>query len=218
MRGRLENGDWVKNFNPQYPYYEYMYREANAWQVSFFAPHDMEGLIALYGGPKPFEAKLDSLFTLPWNPNYIARNVETMVGQYCHGNQPDHEAPFAYHFIGKPEKSQKMIDFILDSLYGMGPQGLDLSGMDDAGEMSSWYVLSALGLYPYAAVEDRYLVTVPLFERVTWTQPNGKVLTLVRRGKSRHLQGIRANGKTVEGYFVPHSLFQQGGTIEIQTR
>jgi predicted alpha-1,2-mannosidase len=218
MRGRLENGDWVKNFDPQYPYYEYMYREANAWQVSFFAPHDMEGLINLYGGNDAFESKLDSLFTVPWNPNHIARNVETMVGQYCHGNQPDHEAPFAYHFIGKPEKSQKMIDFILDSLYGMGAQGLDLSGMDDAGEMSSWYVFSALGLYPYAAVEDRYLVTVPVFDQVNWKQTNGKTLTIKRSGKSRNLQDIRVNGKSQQGYFVPHELFRQGGSIEVLTK
>lgn len=217
MRGRLENGDWVKNFNPQYPYYEYMYREANAWQVSFFAPHDMKGLVELYGGNNGFESKLDSLFTVPWNPTYIARNVETMVGQYCHGNQPDHEAPFAYYFIGKPEKSQRMIDFILDSLYGMGPQGLDLSGMDDAGEMSAWYVCSALGLYPYAAVEDRYLVTVPLFDAVRWTQPNGKVLTIRKAGKGRALKTISVDGKRQEGYFVPHTLFQKGGTIEVKT-
>ncbi|WP_121353529.1 GH92 family glycosyl hydrolase [Flavisolibacter nicotianae] len=218
MRGRLANGDWVKNFNPQYPYYEYMYREANAWQVSFFAPHDMEGLVNLYGGNRGFESKLDSLFTVPWNPAYIARNVETMVGQYCHGNQPDHEAPFGYYFIGKPEKSQKMIDFILDSLYGMGPQGLDLSGMDDAGEMSSWYVCSALGLYPYAAVEDRYLVTVPLFTEVKWKQGNGKVLTIKKSGKSRNLQAIMVNGKTIQGYFVPHELFKEGGVIEVKTK
>ena len=218
MRGRLENGEWVKNFDPQYPYYEYMYREANAWQVSFYVPHDMEGLIQLYGGNKGFESKLDSLFTVPWNQAHIARNVETMVGQYCHGNQPDHEAPFAFHFIGKPEKSQKIIDFILDSLYGMGPQGLDLSGMDDAGEMSSWYVFSALGLYPYAAVEDRYLVTVPVFDQVDWKQTNGKVLTIKKGGKSRNLQGIRINGKSQQGYFVPHDLFLNGGTVEVLTK
>jgi predicted alpha-1,2-mannosidase len=217
MRGRLENGDWVKNFNPQYPYYEYMYREANAWQMSFFAPHDMEGLIQLYGGNDAFEKKLDSLFTVPWNPSYIARNVETMIGQYCHGNQPDHEAPFAYHFIGKPEKSQKLIDFILDSLYGMGPQGLDLSGMDDAGEMSSWYVFSALGLYPYAAVEDRYLVTVPVFDAVSWKQNNGNVLTIQKKGKGRNLTNIIIDGKIHDGYFVPHELFRKGGMIEVKT-
>jgi predicted alpha-1,2-mannosidase len=218
MRGRLENGEWVKNFNPQYPYYEYMYREANAWQLSFYVPHDMKGLVNLYGGNKVFEEKLDSLFTVPWNPNYIARNVETMIGQYCHGNQPDHEAPFAYHFIGKPEKSQKMIDFILDSLYGMGPQGLDLSGMDDAGEMSSWYVFSALGLYPYAAVDDEYLVTVPLFDSIKWTLNNGKVLTIKKTGASRNLKSILVNKKVQQGYFVPHDLFKNGGTIEIQTK
>lgn len=218
MRGRLENGAWVKNFDPQYPYYEYMYREANAWQVSFFVPHDMQGLIKLYGGNKAFEAKLDSLFTVPWNPNHIARNVETMIGQYCHGNQPDHEAPFAYHFIGKPEKSQKKIDFILDSLYGMGPQGLDLSGMDDAGEMSSWYVFSALGLYPYTAVNDNYLVTVPIFDTVKWKQQNGKMLTITKKGRSRNMKAINVNTKVNNGYFVPHDLFKNGGSIEVQTR
>lgn len=217
MRGRLENGEWIKNFNPQYPYYEYMYREANAWQVSFFAPHDMKGLIDLYGGKNAFEAKLDSLFTVPWNPNYIARNVETMVGQYCHGNQPDHEAPFSYYFIGKPEKSQKMIDYILGNLYGIGENGLALCGMDDAGEMSSWYVCSAAGLYPFCAVNPEYLVTVPVFDEVTWRPGNGKILTIKKSGSGRKMTGIKVNGQPQQGYFVPHDLFKNGGEIEIQT-
>jgi putative alpha-1,2-mannosidase len=141
-----------------------------------------------------------------------------MIGQYCHGNQPDHEAPFAYHFIGKPQKSQKVIDLILDSLYGMGPQGLDLSGMDDAGEMSSWYVFSALGLYPYAAADDEYLVTVPIFDAVKWTQPNGKVLTMKKSGQGRNLKNILVDNKAQPGYFVPHRLFLNGGTIEVQAQ
>jgi predicted alpha-1,2-mannosidase len=218
MRGRLENGDWIKNFNPQQPYYEYMYREANAWQVSFFAPHDMPGLISLYGGPKKFEAKLDSLFTLPWNPNYIARNVETMIGQYCQGNQPDHEAPFAYTFIGKPEKSQKVIDYILNNLYGIGKEGLELSGMDDAGEMSSWYVFSSLGLYPFSATDPKYIVTAPLFDEVKWRTSNGKLLTITKPGKGRGITSIKVNGKKVNGYFVSHDLFKKGGKIAIITK
>jgi predicted alpha-1,2-mannosidase len=217
MRGRLENGEWIKNFNPQYPYYEYTYREANAWQVSFFAPHDMKGLIALYGGEQRFEAKLDSLFTLPWDPQHIARNVETMVGQYCHGNQPDHEAPFAYHFVGKPEKSQQKIDYILNQLYGIGDEGLALCGMDDAGEMSAWYVFCALGLYPFSATDPEYIVTVPLFEEVKWQTDNGKVLTIKKPSKSRKLKSIRVNGQTNSGYFVPHDLLKNGGEIEILT-
>ncbi|MFC6100541.1 GH92 family glycosyl hydrolase [Olivibacter domesticus] len=218
MRGRLENGDWIKNFNPQYPYYEYMYREANAWQVSFFAPHDMKGLIALYGGEKGFESKLDSLFTVPWNPTYIARNVETMIGQYCHGNQPDHEAPFAYHFIGKPEKSQKIIDNILNNLYGIGDDGLALCGMDDAGEMSSWYVFSALGLYPFSATDAEYIVTAPLFDEVKWRTSNGKMLTIKKPEKGRAISAIKVNGKPNEGYFVSHNLFRNGGEITIVTK
>lgn len=216
MRGRLENGDWVKNFNPQYPYYEYMYREANAWQVSFFAPHDMKGLIELYGGPKAFEAKLDSLFTVPWNPYYVARNVESMIGQYCHGNQPDHEAPFSYHFIGKPEKSQKMIDTILNSLYAIGEHELALCGMDDAGEMSTWYVFTALGLYPFSPADRDYIVTVPLFDEVNWKLNNGKTLTIRNKTSNRKLTTIEMNGKKVDGYFVPHDLFENGGQVDVR--
>jgi predicted alpha-1,2-mannosidase len=218
MRGRLANGDWIKPFNPQYPYYEYMYREANAWQVSFFAPHDMPGLIKLYGGPAGFESKLDSLFTLPWNPKYIARNVETFIGQYCHGNQPDHEAPFAYYFINKPEKSQKILDNILNNLYGIGKEGLALSGMDDAGEMSAWYVFSALGLYTFSATDPEYLVTAPLFDEVKWRTSNGKMITIKKPGKGRAITSIKVDGKLNKGYFVSHDLFKNGGTIDITTK
>jgi predicted alpha-1,2-mannosidase len=218
MRGRLANGDWIKPFDPQQPYYEYMYREANAWQASFFAPHDMKGLIALYGGPAGFESKLDSLFTLPWNPKHIARNVETFIGQYCHGNQPDHEAPFAYTFIGKPEKSQKILDNIMNNLYGIGDKGLALAGMDDAGEMSAWYVLSATGLYTFSATDPEYLVTAPLFDEVKWTTNTGRTLTVSKPQQGRGITGIKVNGKTNKGYFVSHDLFKNGGKIEITTK
>lgn len=218
MRGRFENGNWVVPFNPQYPYYEYMYREANAWQVSFFAPHDMPALVELYGGAEIFESKLDSLFSVPWNPTYIARNVETMIGQYCHGNQPDHEAPYSYHFIGKPEKSQKVLDYIMDSLYGMGPQGLDLSGMDDAGEMSTWYVFAAMGIYPLSPADTSYIVSVPLFNAVNWTMPDGKKVIISRKGSSRNLKQVNWKGQHLKDYFVPHTLFKEGGELIIQTK
>ena len=218
MRGRLDDGSWVKPFDPKYPYYEYMYREANAWQVSFFAPHDMPGLIALYGGAAPFEAKLDSLFTVPWNPNHIARNVSGFIGQYCHGNQPDHETPFSYYFIGKPEKSQRRLDEIMDKFYGMGKDGLGYSGMDDAGEMSAWYVFSSTGLYPYSAADAKYLVSVPLFDEVRWKMDDGKVVTIKKPGKGRALSTIKVNGKTTQGYFVDHTIFRQGGELEITTK
>ncbi|MFC6997103.1 GH92 family glycosyl hydrolase [Rufibacter roseus] len=217
MRGRLDNGQWIKPFNPQYPYYEYMYREANAWQVSFFAPHDMAGLIELYGGPKGFESKLDSLFTVPWNPNHIARNISSFIGQYCHGNQPDHEAPYSYYFINKPEKSQKILDHIMQNLYGIGEHGLALSGMDDAGEMSAWYVLNAIGLYTFSATDPEYLVTVPLFDEVRWSRDNGKELVIKKSGKDRELKSILVNGQAQKGYFISHDLFKNGGAVTVVT-
>jgi predicted alpha-1,2-mannosidase len=220
MRGKLEDGSFIKDFDPERPYYEYMYREANAWQVSFFAPHDMSGLIKLYGGPKPFEAKLDSLFSIPWKQGskYIARNIETFIGQYCQGNQPDHEAPFSYTLIGKPEKTQKVLDNIMNNLYGMGDRGIELAGMDDAGEMSAWYVFSAVGLYPLSPTDPKYIVTAPLFDEVKWRTSNGKYITISKPGKGRGITSIKVNGKVNKDYFVSHDLFKNGGTIAIATK
>lgn len=217
MRGRLENGDWITPFNPEYPYYEYMYREANAWQVSFFAPHDMEGLIELYGSEEKFEEKLDSLFTYKWNPEHIARNVSSFIGQYAHGNQPDHEAPFSYYFVDKPEKSQAILDNILENYYGMGEDGLALSGMDDAGEMSSWYVMSAMGLYSFSPADPEYIVTVPLFEEVRWNIKGSEPLVISKPNAGRDLKEIKVNGQPIDGYFISHDLFKNGGEIDVIT-
>jgi predicted alpha-1,2-mannosidase len=218
MRGRLENGDWITPFNPQYPYYEYMYREANAWQVSFFAPQDMPGLVKLYGGEKPFEQKLDSLFSLKWNPNYIARNVSGFLGQYAQGNQPDHEAPFSYYFVDKPEKSQKVIDTLLKNYYGIGESGNALSGMDDAGEMSAWYVFGSSGLYPLSTADNQLLVTLPVFDEVKWDLTGKKEVLIKKEGDSRNLKAIEFNGKPVDGYFVSQKIFENGGPLDLITQ
>ena len=217
MRGRLADGSWVTPFDSEYPYYEYMYREANAWQLSFYVPHDMAGLVELYGGPAPFERKLDSLFTVPWNPEHIARNISSFIGQYCHGNQPDHEAPFAYYAIGKPGKSQAILDRIMADFYGVGADGLALCGMDDAGEMSAWYVFAAAGLYPLSPADDRYLVTLPRFDRVRWNVAGGAGLVIDRPGSGRYLTGIRLNGQPVTGYFLSQQQVVNGGTLTLES-
>jgi predicted alpha-1,2-mannosidase len=165
MRGRLANGDWIKNFDPEYPYYEYMYREANAWQSSFFAPHDPNGLVSLYKSKDEFEKELDDLFSIPWN-GVEAYNFSGFIGQYCHGNQPDHSFPFMYYFIDKQEKSQAILDSIMNHFYDLGKEKLSYAGMDDAGEMSSWYVFNAIGLYTFSPADPQYIISVPLFDKV----------------------------------------------------
>jgi predicted alpha-1,2-mannosidase len=217
MRGRLANGDWVKPFDPEYPYYEYMYREANAWQSSFFAPQDVQGLVALYGGKEGLENKLDSLFTLPWD-GIEAYNISGFIGQYCQGNQPDHSVPFMYYFAGKQEKAQVILDSIMHHFYGMGKEGLAYAGMDDAGEMSSWYVFNAMGFYPFSPADARYIVSVPLFRQITIRAASGKSFTIVRQGNGKKITRITVGGQPVNDYFVSDEAIKQGRTMIIDTR
>jgi predicted alpha-1,2-mannosidase len=214
MRGRLANGEWVKNFNPYYPYYEYMYREANAWQSSFYAPHDVEGLIGLYKSPADFEAKLDSLFTIPWK-GYEAYNFSGFIGQYCHGNQPDHNFPYLYYFVGKQEKSQAILDTLMNHFYGMGKEGLALAGMDDAGEMSSWYVFNAIGLYPFSPADVDYIVSVPLFDKVAVTLGDGVRFTIRKEKHGRKIAGLTYGGQKIDGWFISHTALKQGKELVV---
>jgi len=218
MRGRLKNGDWVKKFNPQFPYYEYMYREANAWESSFFAPQDTEGLIHLYKSKADFEKQLDLLFSIPWNTNYIAQNINCFIGQYCHGNQPDHGFAYLYYFIGKQKKSQAILDTIMSRFYGMGADGLALCGMDDAGEMSSWYVFNAMGFYPYSPADPNYIISVPLFDKVNIKLSNGKAFTILKKDAGRKITGITYDGQKLDGYFLPHDGLMTGKKLVITTQ
>ena len=161
MRGRLANGDWIEKFDPEFVYYEYMYREANAWQSSFFAPHDPEGLMGLFKSREAFGKKLDDLFSLQFTGDE-AYNMSVFIGQYCHGNQPDHNYPYLYYFLDQQEKTQVILNTIMENFYDMGSDRLAYAGMDDAGEMSSWFVFNALGLYPFSPADPEYIISVPL--------------------------------------------------------
>ncbi len=216
MQGILKNGQWVKNFNPEYPYYEYMYREANAWQSTFFAPHDMEGLMELFGSKSLFETKLDSLFSKPWNPDYIARNVCCFIGQYSQGNQPDHNYPYLYYFVDQQPKTQRLLNKIMDRFYGAGEHGLALSGMDDAGEMSAWYVFNAMGFYPFSPADDYYLVSVPLFNEIK-LQMGKKPFRITKENNGFVINNVILNGKAVKNFRLPHKAVKEEGTLRIQS-
>lgn len=215
FQGRLSNGEWVSNYDPYYPYFHYQFREATGWMSSFFAPHDTQGLIELYGGAEAFEAKLDSLYTIPWK-GYEAHNLSGFVGQYCHGNQPDHTCPFLYYFIGKGEKSQAVIDYLLNNFYRLGRHHLAYAGMDDAGEMSAWYVLSAIGLYSYSPSDPEYLVTVPIFDKTRFYLGNG-AFTIVKSGNGRKMLSVSYDGKPLDGLFVSHEDLLKGKTLKVET-
>jgi len=216
MRGRLANGDWVKNFDPQFPYYEYMYREANAWQSSFFAPHDPNGLVALYKSKADFELKLDSLFSIPWS-GIEAYNISGFIGQYCQGNQPDHSFPFMYYFVDKQEKSQAILDSCLNHFYDMGKEKLAYAGMDDAGEMSSWYVFNAIGMYPFSPAGKDFIISVPLFDKVEFNLGE-KNFTIIKNNSGRKITDISYAGRKIEGYFISNDDLIKGKKLVITTK
>ncbi len=220
MRAKWENGEWTTPFDPKYPYYQYMYREANGWQSTFFVPHDVQGLIGLFGGNEPFITKLDSLFIVPWDPTHIARNVCCMIGQYSHGNQPAHQAPFMYNYAGQPWKTQRMVRTILSTMYGQGMDGLALPGMDDAGEMSSWYVFSAMGFYPVAPATKLFALSGPVFRKITIRMPEyvhgGKTFTIVAEGaspKNQYIQSMTIDGKPSTQTWISHDDMVAGKTV-----
>ncbi|MEN0053623.1 MAG: GH92 family glycosyl hydrolase [Mucilaginibacter sp.] len=218
MRGRLADGSWVKNFRPDYPYFEYMYREANAWQSTFFAPHDPQGLVSLFPNKVKFEQKLDSLFTIPWK-GYEAENISGFIGQYCQGNQPDHSTPFMYYFVGKQEKSQVILDSIMNHFYDMGKDKLAYAGMDDAGEMSSWYVFNAMGFYTFSPADPQYIVSVPLFDKVNFKfGDTGKSFTIIKKNNGKKITSITYGGKKLDGYFITDAALKEGKQLEISTQ
>ena len=215
MQGRLANGEWWEPFDPTYPYYVFMYREANAWQSTFFAPHDPEGLVALYPSKKAFEEKLDSMFIIPWGGMEVY-NLTTFIGQYCPGNQPSQGVPYMYYFVDKQEKAQAVLDTIMNHYYAMGKEGLAYAGMDDSGGLSAWYVFNAIGLYTLSPADPEYIITVPLFDKVVFSLDDTQ-FTIRKVNSGRKIRKITYDGQKMDGYFISHDDLKRGKELVIET-
>ena len=215
FRGRVEGGAWLTPYNPYMPYFQQMYREANGWNTLFYAPHDPKGMLALYPSAEAVEQKLDSLLTEPWCGLEV-HNMTGFIGNYCHGNQPGHNIPYTYALIGRQEKTQALIDSIMDRFYDMGPEGLAYAGMDDAGEMSAWYVLNAIGLYTYSPADPEYFVTVPMFNKIKINLCN-KPIIIQRKGNGRRIGRVISGDNVIDGCFVNHNNLIKNGTLTVET-
>lgn len=215
MRGRLADGRWIENFDPEFVFYEYMYREANAWQSSFFAPHDVDGLVGLHPSRAAFEKKLDELFSTPFSGDE-AYNMSVFLGQYCHGNQPDHNFPFLYTFIDKQEKSQAILNHIMEHFYDMGKDRLAYAGMDDAGEMSAWYVFTAMGIYPFSPADPEYVISVPLFDSVEIQLKSGTT-TIHKVNQGVKVTSVTCGDREITGHTVSHGDLTKGTALVIAT-
>jgi len=219
-RPKNSNGEWLSPFDPKFigQGNNRHYTEANAWQYTWFVPHDVQGLVNLEGGRENFVKKLDSLFTTSSDIHSTVSDVTGLIGQYAHGNEPSHHTLYLYNYAGTPWKTQALARNVMDSLYHEGPAGL--CGNEDMGQMSAWYVLSAMGFYPVAPGQNVYSIGSPEFSKVTIhldkTYNNGKQFVIEARNNSKankYVQSATLNGKALNKPWFDHADIKSGGTL-----
>lgn len=219
MRPKKSDGTWKSPFNPsQIGHAESVggdYTEGNAWQYTWHVQHDVPGLIALFGGEEPFLNKLDSLFTLKLETTQA--DVTGLIGQYAHGNEPSHHVTYLYALAGRPERTQELIREIFDTRYSPKPNGL--CGNDDCGQMSAWYMFSAMGFYPVNPVSGEYVFGAPQLPEFVLHLADGKTFTIKAEGLSeanKYVKSITLNGEPYTKNFISHADIVKGGTLVYQ--
>ncbi|QNH61249.1 GH92 family glycosyl hydrolase [Hymenobacter sediminicola] len=224
MRGRNQNGTFQSPFNP-FKWGD-AFTEGNSWHYTWSVFHDVHGLMTLMGGPKPFVAALDTVFTLApvFDASYygsVIHEIREMqiadMGNYAHGNQPIQHMVYLYAYAGQPWKTQYWVREVLNRLYLPTPDGY--CGDEDNGQTSAWYVFSALGFYPVCPATDQYVLGAPLFPKTTLRLPNGKTIILnapANSAANRYVQTVRLNGQPYTRNYLSHAALQQGATVDFE--
>lgn len=212
MRAKM-NHTWFVPFDPAEV--NYNYTEANSWQYSFYVPQDIDGFIKYLGGKEALEAKLDELFSVSSETaGRHQADITGLIGQYAHGNEPSHHMAYLYNYVNKPWKTQERVSQILDEMYQNAPDGL--SGNEDCGQMSSWYVLSSMGIYPVTPGLDYYTIGTPILDKATLRLENGNQFKIETNGLSsenKYIQSIRLNGKEFNRSYLYHDEIMKGGSL-----
>ena len=221
MRGRFADGRWADPFDPRGMGHSKKWRdftESNSWQATFLNQHDVEKYMDLFGGEKGFLEKLDALFNQSSDlPPDAPPDIAGMVGQYAHGNEPGHHVPYLYAYAGQPHKTQARVRFLLENMYHNAPDGL--AGNEDCGQMSAWYIMSALGFYAVDPVSGNYVLGSPLFDRASIQMGNGKQLVIETAGNGGdkpYVQSVTWNGKPYPKSWFQHADVANGGTFVFQ--
>lgn len=212
FRGRRADGNWETPFDPTES--GRAYTEATAYQYRFFAPHDVNGLVQLYGGNDTFVEALDDLFTTTARSDKeMTIDISGLIGQYAHGNEPSHHMAHLYSYVGQPWKTQEMVSRILAEMYQSTPEGI--SGNEDCGQMSAWYVQNALGFYSVCPGSNEFILTTPMFEQSEILLANGKLLQIRKKGKrsDRYIQRVLLNGKALDTPFITYDQLMGGGEL-----
>lgn len=216
FQSKNDKGEWIEPFDP----YQYggngghPFTEGNAWQYFWYVPHNIQALMELTGGTKAFEQKLDTFFTSTYKSEQMNHNASGFVGQYAHGNEPSHHVAYLYNFAGQPWKTQKYVSHILNTLYNNTSSGY--TGNDDCGQMSAWYVFSAMGFYPVNPADGRYIIGSPLLDECTLKLAGNKefrIRTIRKSPEDIYIQSVTLNGKKHKDFFITHQDIMNGGTM-----
>lgn len=215
MSPKLSDGTFRKNFNPLDTHGQ-GFIEGNAWNYGLYVPHQLDKMIAMMGGKKSFSKRLDSLFTMEIEDKYIAKHEDItrdgIIGNYVHGNEPGHHIPYLYNWTGDDYKTQARVRMIMDTMYGPGVEGL--CGNDDAGQMSAWYIFSALGFYPVTPGSNQYALGSPLIKKARLNLENGKTLVISTKNQSKknvYVESLTINGKIIDRNYILHDEIMNGG-------
>jgi predicted alpha-1,2-mannosidase len=215
MRAKA-NSTWFTPFDPSEV--NFNYTEANAWQYSFYVPQDISGLMSLHGGADQFAASLDKLFSASSRTTGRDQaDITGLIGQYAHGNEPSHHMAYLYDYAGKPWKTQEMVNRICRDFYRNQPEGL--CGNEDCGQMSSWFVFSAMGFYPVTPASGIYAIGSPLFRKLTISLENGKkfIIEAENAGEGKpYISSATLNGKPYSRCFIRHEDIMSGGILKLQ--
>ena len=216
LRARKADGSWREPFDPTAINYGSDYTEGNAWQYSWFVPHDQAGLFQTMGGDAAVVAKLDRMFDYDNSKlDYShAEDIAGLIGQYIHGNEPSHHVAYLYSYAGQPWRTQERLKQIVDSQYKPTPDGL--SGNDDLGQMSAWLAFTAIGFYPVTPGTNQYVIGRPFLRRTVLNLPNGKRFVITAEGLSdanRYVGSVTLNGRPLARGYIRHEEIVAGGTL-----
>jgi predicted alpha-1,2-mannosidase len=221
MRGKLADGKWAEPFDPRGMGYSKKWRdftESNSWQATFLNQHDLYEYMKLFGGEKGFVEKLDLLFNQSSElPPDAPPDIAGMVGQYAHGNEPGHHVAYLYAYAGEHYRTQARVRMLLETMHHNDPDGL--AGNEDCGQMSAWYVLSALGFYAVDPVSGNYVFGGPLFDRASIQLGNGKTLVIESEGNAQgksYVQSVTWNGRPYARSWFSHAQIAEGGTFVLR--
>ena len=213
FRGK-RNGCFVTPFDPTQV--NFMLTEANTWQYNFFVPQDINTHIEMMGGKKAYDRKLNELFNSSSEmTGRVQSDITGLIGQYAHGNEPSHHMAYLYNYLGKPSKTQKLVNKIMYELYTDQPDGL--CGNEDCGQMSAWYVMSAMGFYPVTPASGYYVIGVPHFEEMVVNLENGKTFTVIAKNLSRenrYIESVKLNGRPLNRSYIYFDEVHNGGKLE----